>query len=176
MLYSGQPDYPLGASFLAALPNPPVTIPPEDGTYLAYLDVWDRHLTALEAPHIREVALGDPDTATRVKNVWQVKLHRLTDAEAAAAPDCLSDIPSWNEATAPSTGELSARAEPGAPSDDPCIVAPGAATGGSKINFIGSRSTREELATMPRTSGPETMDRLSLVSKARAAPATRSGP
>lgn len=50
-----------------------------DGQYLVYLDVWQRHITALEDPSIREVALGGADTATRVKNVWQVKLKRLDD-------------------------------------------------------------------------------------------------
>ncbi|HVR34858.1 MAG TPA: DUF6519 domain-containing protein, partial [Methylomirabilota bacterium] len=39
------------------------------GLYLAYLDVWFRHLTALDDPAIREVALGGPDTATRTKTV-----------------------------------------------------------------------------------------------------------
>jgi hypothetical protein len=124
--YGAQPDYPLDVPFLADLDEPPVTLPPEAGTYLAYLDVWERHLTALEAPHIREVALGGPDTATRTRAVWQVRLHRLTDDEAAAGPDCLGAIPSWEAATAPSTGELSARADVAAASDDPCIVAPGA--------------------------------------------------
>lgn len=124
-----QPDYPLDAAFLAGVDDPPVALPTEAGTYLAYLDVWERHLTPLEAPAIREVALGGPDTATRTKTVWQVKLHQLTEDEAGGedgAPHCLSTIPSWDEATAPSTGQLGARAEEAAPSDDPCIVTPGA--------------------------------------------------
>jgi hypothetical protein len=41
---------------------------------LAYLDVWERHITPLDDPLLREVALGGPDTATRVKTVWQVRL------------------------------------------------------------------------------------------------------
>jgi len=40
---------------------------------LAYLDVWQRHITALDDAHIREVALGGPDTATRIQTIWQVK-------------------------------------------------------------------------------------------------------
>lgn len=123
--YGTQPDFPLDAPFLATLADPPVTLPPDAATYLAYLDVWERHLTALEAPPIREVALGGPDTATRTQALWQVRLHRLTDAEAAGA-DCLSAIPSWDAATAPSTGELGARTDIAAASDDPCIVTPGA--------------------------------------------------
>lgn len=45
-----------------------------DKGYLAYLDVWQRHLTAIEKPGLREPALNIPDTATRTKTVWQVKL------------------------------------------------------------------------------------------------------
>jgi hypothetical protein len=44
------------------------------GKYLAYLDVWERHVTYIEDDSIREVALGGPDTCTRVKTVWQVKV------------------------------------------------------------------------------------------------------
>ena len=51
---------------------------PEDlreGRYIAYLDVWQRHITSVDDPQIREVALNNvPDTATRTKTVWQVKL------------------------------------------------------------------------------------------------------
>jgi len=43
--------------------------------YWVYLDVWERQVTFLEDPDIREVALGEngPDTATRAEVVWQVK-------------------------------------------------------------------------------------------------------
>jgi hypothetical protein len=52
--------------------------------FLAYLEVWERHITYLEDESfrdlagesfagIREVALGGPDTASRAKLVWQVK-------------------------------------------------------------------------------------------------------
>src|SRR4051794_16878578 len=60
-----------------AQPDLPGLAAGEDGNYLAYLDVWDRHLTAVEHPELREVALGGPDTATRVQTLWQVKLLRL---------------------------------------------------------------------------------------------------
>jgi len=49
--------------------------------YFAYLDVWDRHVTALEDDRLREVALGGPDTCTRVQTVWQV---RTMEANTAA--------------------------------------------------------------------------------------------
>lgn len=41
---------------------------------LVYLDVWQRHVTALDDRLLREVALGGPDTTTRIKTVWQVKV------------------------------------------------------------------------------------------------------
>jgi hypothetical protein len=44
------------------------------GTYLAYLDVWERHITSVEEEDIREKALDGPDTSTRVKTEWRVKL------------------------------------------------------------------------------------------------------
>lgn len=44
------------------------------GDYLAYLDVWERHVTYLEAEGLRETALGGPDTASRTRVEWQVRL------------------------------------------------------------------------------------------------------
>jgi len=40
-----------------------------------YIDVWSRTISAIEDPHIREIALGGPDTAERVKLIWQVKVQ-----------------------------------------------------------------------------------------------------
>src|SRR5262249_14963117 len=48
-------------------------------TYLVYLDVWERHITALEDGLIREVALDGPDTATRAQVVRQVKVDNLNE-------------------------------------------------------------------------------------------------
>jgi hypothetical protein len=50
-----------------------------DKGYLAYLDIWERQVTALENGLIREVALSEsgPDTATRAQLVWQVKILDL---------------------------------------------------------------------------------------------------
>lgn len=44
---------------------------------LVYLDVWERHVTALEDDGIREVALGGPDTATRSRTVWQANVLKV---------------------------------------------------------------------------------------------------
>jgi hypothetical protein len=67
-------------------PYLPNVIPPDVLTLLqenktlwaiVYLDVWQRHITALDDPHIREVALGGPDTSTRAQTVWQVNILPL---------------------------------------------------------------------------------------------------
>jgi hypothetical protein len=110
---------------LAAQPDlPGVGLPTADGRYVAYLDVWEEHLTALERPRLREVALGGPDTATRTRTVWQVKL------EAAAAgpggPACSEFGTDWTPQGAESTGRLAAQAAASGPITDPCIIPPGA--------------------------------------------------
>ena len=61
--------------------NPPDL--PTSGTYVAYLDVWRRHVTATESPSLREAALGGADTATRTQTVWQLKFVAATEAEAS---------------------------------------------------------------------------------------------
>jgi len=52
---------------------------PKSGRLLVYLDLWERHITPLEDPYIREVALGGADTCTRAQLIWQVKLLDLDD-------------------------------------------------------------------------------------------------
>ena len=42
-----------------------------EGNY--YLDVWQRHITAIEDPSILESALNGPDTTTRLQTIWQIK-------------------------------------------------------------------------------------------------------
>ena len=61
------------------------------GAYVAYLDVWERHLTAYEEETeekigIREVALLGPDTATRAQVVWQVKAIASDISAAESTP------------------------------------------------------------------------------------------
>jgi hypothetical protein len=104
---AGQPDLP-GATL------------PGSGTHLFYLDVWQRHLTAVERPELREVALGGPDTTTRAKTVWQVKW------EEAQGKECADFGDGWVPAGAASSGRLAARAVPSATVADPCLVPPGA--------------------------------------------------
>jgi len=109
--YLKQPDLPGAAA---------ITAP---GLYIVYVDVWQRHLTALDDPSIREIALGGPDTASRTKTVWQVKYWF---AGAAATGSCLTTFADFNALIAPGDGRLSARSSPEQTSTSPCIVPPGA--------------------------------------------------
>ena len=68
--YLSQPD----------LLDPPRIPIPSDGstlTALVYLEVWQRLITYLEDDSIREIALGGPDTSTRLKNIVQIKVRVL---------------------------------------------------------------------------------------------------
>jgi photosystem II stability/assembly factor-like uncharacterized protein len=81
------------------------------GAYMMYLDAWQRHVSALEAPAIREVALGGPDTATRARTVAQVRALALP----ASSPfdwNCGSTIAAWDALANPRRPLLTARSEP----------------------------------------------------------------
>ncbi|MGD9096437.1 MAG: DUF6519 domain-containing protein [Desulfobacterales bacterium] len=107
--YSGQQDR-------------PGTVPVgQSGTYLIYMDVWLRHITALDDPDIREVALGGPDTATRTQSLWQV--HALRVGDTGMDTHCLSDLAAWNQAIAPGDGRMAAQAEEDDQSSNPCELA-----------------------------------------------------
>ena len=74
--YLTQPDY----------PQPPRIAVPTDGSTLSalvYLEVWQRLVTYLEDPTLREVALGGPDTSARLKTVAQVRVQTLPSGDGA---------------------------------------------------------------------------------------------
>lgn len=102
---------------------PPAGISADDGLYLAYLDVWERHVTALEDGEIREIALGGPDTASRTQTVWQAKLQRLGNANANVT---CATVPDWSTFIDESTALLRARAQPETTATDLCTIPPGA--------------------------------------------------
>ncbi|MGD2128572.1 MAG: DUF6519 domain-containing protein [Lysobacterales bacterium] len=99
-------------------------VDPPDGLYIGYLEVWERHITALEDPLIREVALGGPDTATRDQTIWQVKFLRA--GESGSDVTCLSDVEAWDQLVTPPDGTLAARAQPSTPPENPCLLSPDA--------------------------------------------------
>ncbi len=119
--YADQPDWPDPAHTSRASSTAPNLLDLADGSYLAYLDVWERAITALDDPTISEPALG-VDTATRSKVVWQVRLLDLEDIDAPV--DCESDLSEVLAELAPSTGLMAARAEPPAGSADLCRPTP----------------------------------------------------
>jgi hypothetical protein len=112
--YEHQPD----------LPNPDQIVkllnPGQFG--LVYLDVWQRHITHLDNPQIREIALGGPDTATRSKTVWQVKVLPVPNLQADV--NCSTDLEAWNKLTASSTGKLNVQTIPVSDPNNPCLVPP----------------------------------------------------
>lgn len=117
-----------GASLLNQPDMPGVTLADfgatQAGTYAVYLDAWERLITSLDNPLIRETALGGPDTSVRTKLVWQVKLAFIGPAPASgsAPPTCASAGEPWVAANE-TTGTLSASsAAPGA--DLPCTMTP----------------------------------------------------
>ncbi|SCF18614.1 Right handed beta helix region [Micromonospora purpureochromogenes] len=120
-----QPDLPAAGPFVRKLDGAwlaaGAAVPA--GVYVAWLQAWSQHVTAIEDAGLREVALGGPDTATRLRTVWQV---RLVQAGPPNTPvGCADTPPGWAELTAASTGTLAVRADPtGAPGGD-CVIPTG---------------------------------------------------
>src|SRR4051794_28936928 len=88
------------------------------GTFLVHLDVWERPVTAVEDPGIREVALGGPDTATRTQVVARVGLLRVADAAA----HCGKALAEWTALITPSSGTLTVDTGTTAANPSPCLV------------------------------------------------------
>jgi hypothetical protein len=84
-------------------------------TYLAYLDVWEKDVTAIDDPNIRETALGGPDTAARTQLIAQVHLV----AEASGTTCATATLP----ANPDHLGTLTASTDPSAAAQD-CMLPP----------------------------------------------------
>lgn len=110
--YLHQPDYPLSAGALAS------------GSYLIYLDAWERLITYVEDDSIREVALNGADTAARTKLVCQVKQIPPFQPDKPKAPITSEDLRSRLQPA--NRGRLMARAKQTSTSTDPCVIAPDA--------------------------------------------------
>lgn len=120
--------------------------------YLAYLDVWERQITALENALISEFALGEssPDTATRAQLVWQVKVLDLDTYSELAKPipgilkqkegvdryHAVNDFKRWLEDVlqSPARGQLAAKAKEPEDEDqnNACIIPPAASYRGQE--------------------------------------------
>jgi hypothetical protein len=82
------------------------------GSYRVELDVWHRHISPVEDPSIREPALGEAESSTRMKVVWQV---RLVSAGPIGGGACAPAAPA-------APGLLRASTVPGLPTDDACLL------------------------------------------------------
>lgn len=89
---------------------------PDGRRFIAYLDVWERLISAVEDPGLRDIALGGPDTSVRVKTEWRVRLKATEGGKKCV------DLPgSWS----PDPRELptlSVETTPFDPGSDPCDV------------------------------------------------------
>ena len=103
--------------------------PPQDRNLLVYLDSWERHITTIEDETIKEVALGGPDTATRLKQICQTRflsedlllegenINQMRDLQARLDQKLI-------EFTSTGTGRLSTLTKEAEPNADPCAIVP----------------------------------------------------
>lgn len=122
--YKNQPAYPLSdETELKKIEGPQL---------LVYLDVWERHISFVEDDAIREIALGGPDTASRAKIVWQVKvIHAATDINPKATKihpfkeNYTAFLNAITEEIKTGSGKLQAQAKDKSKTDtEPCLVSP----------------------------------------------------
>lgn len=112
ILYSEQPGYPFSDdTTLDALKG-------WNSGLLIYLDVWERHITFEQDDHIREVALGGPDTCSRSQVVWQVKVLRQMSGSSAFDCNAVNTLPPIG------SGRLRARARLDKPPTELCTIPP----------------------------------------------------
>jgi hypothetical protein len=97
--------------------------PLDAGAYLLYLDVWQRHLTALEDSSIREPALGGPDHGTRAKTIWQVRVLNFGSAGASETDNpCGLGADLFSNLADPGTAKLTAGTAAQQAPKDPCLI------------------------------------------------------
>ncbi|MET9394042.1 DUF6519 domain-containing protein [Streptomyces sp. NPDC006624] len=106
---------------------------PAQSPFVVYLNVWERSVGAAEDPALREVALGAamPDTAARLKVVWQVLPLSLAELEVEETDPSKEVVRAafarWAQRQAAPSARLAARSErPGHADEDPCLVKPDA--------------------------------------------------
>ena len=87
---------------------------------VAYLEVWERPVTAVEDPGIREVALGTVDTAVRTQLMAQVKLAPLSTSVPKAGEARIAQAAF--DAVEVSGGELFLTVPAGSTIPDPCAL------------------------------------------------------
>lgn len=109
---------------------------PVAGTHLVYLDAWERHVGAAEDPDLLEVALGGPDSCSRTKLVWQV---RIVDEVAQATTNSVRSRWAAIEeqlGVLAGGGRLSADVDRTVHDLTPCLAAPGSGYTGGENQLI----------------------------------------
>ena len=101
--------------------------PADNRIDLVYTDVFQRHITAIEDPELREVALGGPDTCTRVQTVAQVKVLKGSVDASTGRLDCAT-LPAglkkqFDQLLAAGQGTLSTLVTAPGPADNLCEIA-----------------------------------------------------
>lgn len=90
---------------------------PANGLYVAYIDTWERPVTALDDPNLIEPALGGPDTTGREQVIWKVRLASL-----AAGTTCENLGSAWKPN--PGSGLLAAKVPDDNPNTSLCSLGP----------------------------------------------------
>ncbi len=122
--YYSQRDYPEALAL-------GLTAPADDGRVdLVYVDVCQRHVTYIEDPQLREVALAGPDTCTRNQTVAQVKVLRGVSDETTNRLNCAA-IPSglattYAQLAGRGVGTMSTLVSPPTQPTSLCEIAPDA--------------------------------------------------
>ncbi len=114
-------DIPVGRDILFSRRRPPQIPSFPSGRCLVYLRAWNREVTHLENPEIRERAVG-VDTVTQVQTAWQVNVIEKLPVEITCAK--LQDWEPWNKTTAPSAGRLTTATVGKQDPSDPCYLNP----------------------------------------------------
>ena len=135
ILYSEQPGYPFSDETKLEV------LQKWNSGLVFYLDVWERHITFEQDHHIREVALGGPDTCSRSQVVWQLKV--LFQAPGAPAIQC-SAVDRLQQI---GTGRLRARARLDKPPTELCVIPPESRYRGAENQLYRVEIHRGGLAT-----------------------------
>lgn len=100
-----------------ARPPQPVRLPANGNAgerLIAYLDVWEEHVSSAEDDSLREVALGGPDTTSRAKVVWRLRTRKIPTEVAfdlTNRPQAAQTVYEWLSNTGATNVALAAKAK-----------------------------------------------------------------
>lgn len=151
--YFAQPD----GYFSQADPRDTPGLP--DVPFLVWLKVWERYISWVEDPDLREVALGvnGPDTTGRTRVVWQV-LATQSPNLPDSAQDFYDDWPSIEKSLLNQpTGTMRARAnQPPKVETDACILPPSSGYRGPENQLYRVEINRDGWVSAATTGQAET--------------------